>query len=445
MNEVSQPGSSQPGLRRQLGRWDLTAVGVNQVIGTAIFLLPSTVAALIGGWSWIAYVLAGLASLLVALCIAEVGSRFESTGGPYLYARAAFGKFAAFEVNWMQWITRVCGHASVVNAIALSLGFYWPSMAVGFGRCSVIIGLTLTLTAINLIGVRQSAWALNILTLSKLVPLGVFIAVGIFFIDFGQMGSLEPVTWEEASTAALLLIFTFGGYEVVPVPAGEASDPRRHIPFALVMTIVVTTIVMTLAQVVSMGTLPNLAESETPLADASKSFMGAAGALLISIGSVLSMTGNNAGQFLTGPRMLFAFAENGDLPGWFGRIHPISRTPANAILFHTVVALTLALSSSFVVMAIVSAVARLVTYLGCCTATLVLRSRRYDGIVNPPTFSIPLGPLIPILAILISMSILVGASKAQILGGLAALAAGAGLFLLNHRLRGQSGHNATGS
>ena len=232
-------------------------------------------------------------------------------------------------------------------------------------------------------------------------------------------------------TAALLMIFVFGGYDVVPVPAGEASNPRRHIPFALVMTIAVVTVVMTLTQLVAAGTLPNLASSKTPLADAASLFMGGAGALLIGIGSVISMTGNNAGQILTGSRMLFALAENGQLPGWFGRIHPRFRTPANAILFSASVALVLALTGSFVKLAVVSAVARLVTYTGACASTLILRGQRFEGQVKRPTFVIPMGPVVPIVAVLISVAILFGATREQILGGSLALAAGAFLFAIN--------------
>jgi APA family basic amino acid/polyamine antiporter len=418
-------------LRRELGRWDLTAIGVNQVIGGAIFLMPSQVAAQLGAWSAVAFVAAGLASLLVALCFAEVGSRFEGTGGPYLYTSAAFGRFAGFEVGFMQWFTRVASHSSIVNGLALALGFYWPAAAAGWGRSAVIIGLTVLLTAINVVGIRQSAWAVNVLTIGKLLPLAVFIGVGSFFFNPAHLGSWGPVTWQQMGTAALLMIFVFGGYDVVPVPAGEASNPRRHIPFALVMTIAIVTVVMTLTQFVAAGTLPYLASSKTPLADAASLFMGGAGALLIGIGSVISMTGNNAGQILTGSRMLFALAENGQLPGWFGRIHSRFRTPANAILFSASVALVLALTGSFVKLAVVSAVARLVTYTGACASTMILRGQRFEGQVKGPTFVIPMGPVVPILAVLISVAILFGATREQILGGSLALAAGAFLFAIN--------------
>ena len=166
-------------LRRELGKWDLTAIGINQVIGSAVFILPSQVAAQVGSWSPIAFLAIGFASLLVALCFAEVGSRFEGTGGPYLYTRAAFGRFVAFEVGWMQWFTRVTSQAAIVNAIALALGFYWPVMTSGVGRASMIAAVTLALGWINLRGIRQSAFVINLLTIAKLVPLALFIVVGL--------------------------------------------------------------------------------------------------------------------------------------------------------------------------------------------------------------------------------------------------------------------------
>src|SRR4051812_1646196 len=328
-------------LKRALGRWDLTAIGVNQVIGGAIFLTGSQVAAQIGAWSPIGFLLMGLASLTIALCFAEVGSRFEGTGGPYLYTRAAFGRFAAFEVGWMQWFTRASSQASVMAGIAVALGYYWPAMTNGWPRAALLVGVTGALTIVNVRGIKQSAWLVNALTIGKLIPLALFIAAGLFLGDTLRLASLPPVSFHEVSTAALLLIFVYGGFDVVPVPAGEAVDPRRDVPFALVMTIVSVTIVMTVAQFVAQGVLPDLAKHATPIADASAVLLGAAGALVIGIGSVVSMTGNNAGQVLSGSRMLFALAEHGELPAFFARIHPRYRTPANAVLFTSAVALAL--------------------------------------------------------------------------------------------------------
>ena len=430
-----RPLTPQPALRRELGRWDLTAIGVNQVIGGAIFLMPADVARQVGNWAPAALLIIGLASLAVALCFAEVGSRFEGTGGPYLYTRAAFGRFVAFEVGWMQWFTRATSQASVANGIALALGFYFPLMTAGVGRASMLAALTLGLLWVNVRGIRQSAWVVNALTVGKLVPLFVFILAGLFFIEPRRFAELPPITVEQASTAALLLIFTFGGYDVIGVPAGEATNPRQHIPFAFVTTILLVTTVFVLAQVVSMSVLTDVTGSRTPMADAAALMFGAAGALMISVGSVVSMTGNNAGQVLTGSRMLYALAENGELPRWFGRVHAEYRTPANSVIFTSLVALVLMLSGSFVFLAAVSAVARLITYTGACAAMLALRRRRFAEVVQPPTFVVPGGPVIPFLAIGSSMLILVMANRQQLFAGVAALAAGAVLFLLNDRFR----------
>jgi amino acid transporter len=427
--------AAHPTLRRELGKWDLTAIGINQTIGSAIFFLPSQVAAQIGTWSSVAFVATGFASLLVALCFAEVGSRFEGTGGPYLYTRAAFGRFVGFQVGWMQWVTRMTSQAGIVNAIALALGFYWPTITGGLGRVALISGITLTLGWINLRGIRPSAFVVNLLTIGKLVPLAFFIIVGVWFIDPGRIVPGGDVTLSQVSTAALLLIFAFGGYDVIGVPAGEATNPRRHLPFAFVMTIVAVTAIITAADIVAMGTLPNLVSSRTPLADASMLMVGAAGAFLINAGSVVSMTGNNFGGVLTGSRMLFALAENGELPRFFEKIHPRYRTPSNAVIFSTLVALGLALSGSFVLLAVASAVARLITYTGACGATLRLRHPRFRDVVSRATFVVPFGPLVPLAAIAVSLLILAGATRAQLLGGAAGLAAGAVLFIANDRLR----------
>ncbi|MGD9902371.1 MAG: APC family permease [Vicinamibacterales bacterium] len=426
---------SEPTLRRTLGRWDLTAIGVNQVIGAAIFLLPADVARIAGSWATLMFVGIGLTSLLVALCFAEVGSRFESTGGPIGPARVAFGRFVGFEVGWMLWFSRVSSGASVVNGLALALAFYWPWLATGLPRALVILVVIGGLTWVNVRGIRQSSWLVNAFTIGKLLPLAIFVVVGVWAADFGRALPSGPLTLADAGTAALLLIFAYGGYEVTGVPAGEAANPRRDVPFAFVATILVVTTVMTLAAAVAAGLLPDLTATRTPIADASALLMGAAGGLLISLGSVVSTTGNNMGQLLSGSRSVYALAEHGDLPPLFARVHPVYRTPHVAIWFTTIVLVALALTGSFVFLAAVSAVARLVIYLSTCVATLWLRRPAMSDAVAPATFTVPFGPVIPLAACGVTLSILAGATGQQLLAGLAALAVGAGLYAVATRGR----------
>ena len=419
-----------PGLRRELGRWDLTAIGVNQVIGGALFAQPSLYAASVGGWSPWLVAAVGLASLLVALSFAEVSSRFDATGGPYLYTRSAFGRFAAFEVGWMLWFTRTVSWAAVINVLATALAFYLPSLTGGWRRAGFIAVIIAVIAGINIRGIRHSSLVLNVLTIGKLLPLLAFIVVGSFFIDPALLVPQHSPSLSELSATGFLLIFAFGGYEVIPIPAGEARDPKRAVPFALIMTILIVTTVMTLVQVVALGTLPGLAGSKTPLADAATIFMGGTGAALLTLGAVLATTGNNIGSALSGSRNLFALAEQGDLPRFFGWVHPQFRTPVNAILVTSAVSLVLAVSGRYSDLALVSAISRLLVYVATCAATIRLRSDEFVGRVKAATFVVPFGPLIPGAAIVLALSMIAGARREQLTAGVIALIVGSFLYLI---------------
>jgi amino acid transporter len=409
-----------------MGKWDLTAIGVNQVIGGGIFSLPAVLALHLGGWSWVGVSLVGLLAMAVALNFAEAGSRFDSTGGPYLYTRAAFGRFVSFEVGWMAWFTRVASWASVVNVLVNALGFYWPVLRTGYPRGILISVVILSIMTLNVIGIRQSSIVVNAFTIGKLTPLVLFIILGLPHIsaDALQFGAAPGFT--EMSTAALLLIFALGGYEVIPVPAGEATNPKRDVPFAMIATIIIVVIVMTLAQMVALGTLPGLAASgtNTPLADAALVFIGGWGALMMTIGASVSVAGNNVGAALSGSRSLFALAEQGDIPRFFARIHPRFRTPDVAIVVTCLVTLVLAVSGSFAKLAVVSAVARLLVYAGTCASVLAMRRK------SRAPFTIPWGPIVPGVALLVCIGILSRTPLAQLQGGGIALAAGAVLYLI---------------
>jgi amino acid transporter len=296
-------------------------------------------------------------------------------------------------------------------------------------RAALITAVIVVITIINIRGVKQSAYVVNFLTVAKLTPLAVFVLLGLPHIAGDALQPGAPVSLAQLSATALLLIFAYGGYEVIPVPAGEARDPKRAVPFAMIATIAIVAVVMTLVQIVALGTLPTLAQSKTPLADASAVFIGAWGALLMTAGAAISMTGNNVGQALSGSRNLFALAEQGDLPAFFGHVHPKYRTPDYAILFISACALTMALLSDFRTLAAVSALARLIVYFGTCSSVLALRRQ------GPAPFTIPLGPVIPIVAAVISVALLYGATELQFKVGAAFLVAGGALYVLARRRR----------
>ena len=405
----------------------LTAIAVNGVIGSGIFALPSTVAAQVGTSSPVAYVVAALLTALIAACFAEAGSMFERAGGPYLYAREAFGGFIGFEVGWMFLLTRLAGAAAISNAFASYLGYFWPPLASGAGCVAAITLLVAGLAWINLAGIRYGSRVVNVLTIAKLVPLLLFISVGLFFVDGGRYELIALPEMSGLQQAALALIFAFGGFENASIPTEEARDPRQNLPVALLIAIALTTILYILIQIVAQGTLEGIAGNRTPLASAGREFLGPAGGAIIAAGAVLSTSGSYSALGLVGPRILYAFAEGGQLPAALARVHPRYRTPHVAVIIFAVVAWAAALYENFAALAMVSAIARLLFSAATCLAVPVLRRKLPDA---PRKFKLPLGPAIPILAAILSVWLLTGMSRSQSIAGAAALLAGAVFYFI---------------
>src|SRR3982750_334411 len=159
------------GLRRVIQRWDLVAITINGIIGAGIFGLPSKVYSLIGTYSLIAFVACALVVALIILCFAEVGSRFENTGGPYLYAREAFGPAVGFEIGWLMWLARLTAFAANCNLMVNYLAYFWSPATSSFWKPTIIVAVVITLTFVNLLGVRQAAIVGNAFTVGKLIPI----------------------------------------------------------------------------------------------------------------------------------------------------------------------------------------------------------------------------------------------------------------------------------
>jgi amino acid transporter len=410
---------------RDLRKWDLVALVVNSVIGAGIFGLPSRVFALAGTYSLIAYIAAAFAVLLIVLCFAEVSSRFSQTGGPYLYARASFGPFIGFQVGWLLWFGRVTSIASLANLFTGYASFFTPAAATEPWRSILIFVLLFPLTVTNVLGVRASKTFTNIITVAKVTPLCVFALAGLFFVD-PQRYSFDSPSYGSFSQAALLLVFTFTGFEAVTVPTGEMRDPRRHLPFALLVGIIFVGSLYILVQTVSIGTLPGLASSQRPLADASRLFLGPAGALMIAIGALVSITGTQNASLFATPRLLFAMADNGELPRALASTNARYRTPAMAIIVTAVVSIALAIFSTFISALTISTVVRLIAYAITCVAVPLLRRNRE---APPPAFVAPAGPVIAAVAVALSLWLLSNSPTTEMRMSILAVAIGWLIYL----------------
>ena len=407
-------------LIRGLGRWDLVAITINSIIGAGIFGLPSKVAALIGSYSLLAFILCAFIIAFIVLCFAEVSSRFQSTGGMYLYAKSAFGSVIGFEVGWLAWIVRIVTFAANCNLMMAYIGFFVPGANEGTLRISLILVVVLGFTAVNFLGIRQSAILTNVFTVGKLLPLLVFAAVGMFFIQPQNFHFDTFPGYGQFAPAILLTIYAFVGFENSVVPAGESKDPERNIPFAILVGMLIVATLYIVIQTVSIGTLPEIAKSERPLADAALVFLGSYGAAFITLGAIISILGNLNTGFLVGSRMPFAMSEQGELPNAVGRTHERFRTPHISIIITATAILVFTIQSSFVTALTISTITRLLVYAATCGALPVFRMRE-DA--PKAAFTAPYGIAAAVLSLLLIVWLLTNVDYAK--EGLAVIIAAA--------------------
>jgi len=417
-------------MRRAVSRWEIVGFSVNDVIGSGVYLLPAAAAAILGAASVGAVVIAGFAVLLLVLCFAEAASYFDRPGSAYVYTREAFGELIGFEVGWMTWLARVASVSSLTVGFARALGYLWPAANVGLGRGLAIVLPVLALTWINIIGVKSGVRTAVFLAISKTLPLLLFVFVGIFYVSTSLATSVAAKPGSGTlGDAVLLLLFAYAGFENTAAPAGEFKNPRRDVPFALIVQIAIVTLIYSGVQWVALGTLPGVVNAQTPLADAAARFMGSWGGLLMTVGGVISILGTNSNTVLSGPRYLFALAQDGFGPRFLSTLHPRYRTPAAAILLQTAIALPLAFTGSFEALATLSAVARLATYFGTALAVPVLRRK----LPRQGAVRLPGGPLIPIAAALLCLVFAASAKKENLIAGAIALAVGGVIYMLRRR------------
>lgn len=387
-------------LVRAIGRWGLTALMVNAIIGSGIFGLPSIVTHLLGRFGPWAYLAAAVGIGVVAACFAEVSSQFSEAGGPYLYARVAYGQFAGIQIAWLAWLVRLTSGAANANIFVEYLGGFVPSAQGRLGRGVVLLLLIGGLAAINTIGVKAGANVSSLLAAAKIIPLMIFIVAGLVLLRHTGavpetvVASAIPGLKEWLGTV-LLIIFALSGFEAALIPMGEARDVRHDAPFALFLSLIICAGIYMLIQVVVLRALGLNPSGDRPLAEAARVFLGHGGAALMQAGALLSVYGNLSAMMLNVPRLTYALAERGDFPSIFGAVSRKFRTPYVSIAAFALVMFFLALWGTFRGNAVISAVARLFTYGVVCGAVITLRRKQ----PNANAFRLPAGPLVSGLAL----------------------------------------------
>ena len=419
-------------LNREIGQLGFAAIALNGVIGAGIFALPAIAAAKSGTFSPWLFLICAVQIMTVVLSFARAASFFRDTGGPIQYAGLAFGSFAGFQTGWLTYIGRLAAIGANISLMVTYAGWFWAPLASGLGHKLAVTVTFILLAVFNIIGVRQSMNVVFLFSALKLVPLFLLILLGLSHIQPEILIHIElPVTGSLGETI-LILLYAFVGFESAVVPAGEARNPRKDIPRAITITVLTITAVYFLIQLISVSVLPELANSKTPLADVATVLMGATGAALLTFGAVFSIGGNCSASMLSAPRMTYALAKMGSLPAWFGKVNPRTRTPFNSIIFYAVLGLVLALSGSFVWLAVVSTLARLLSYILGVAALPVLEKRieKTEG-----QFQLRGGYLVPAIALLLCLWLITFASITTWLTTAAFFVLGSVLYLASAKNR----------
>ena len=427
--DSASPNPPRRDLLRAIGRWSLVALAINSIIGSGIFGLPATVAGLIGSSSPYAVLAAGAGMSVIIGCFAEVASRFQQAGGPYLYARVAFGRLMGIQTAWMLWLGQVAAPAANANLFVIYLGEFFPHAKDPLPRALILTALVCILTVINIRGVRAGAQVSNFFTAAKLVPLFAVIVLGMFALHNRQWSGIHAPTSSPGTgqwlKAILLLVFAYGGWETALAPMSEAKNPRRDAPFALFTALLACTVIYALIQWVVVGVLPDPAHSSRPLADVARLAVGPVGAALVAIGALISFYGYLSAKILAMPRVPFALAEQGDFPKAFAAVHRRFHTPYVSISVFAFLVWGFALIGEFKWNVTLSAVARLLYYGVGCAALPVLRRKRPEG--ADAFFHLPGGNIFAVLGLILCGVLVIQVDFGQSL----ILAATVGFALVN--------------
>ncbi len=379
----SPTAARDAGLVKGIGPWALTGAFVGILVGSGIFNIPAPMAAAVGPLAPLAYLACGLAVGAVLLCFAEAASRVPTSGGVAGFIGAAFGPYWGFLIGVLNWAAAVTAAGGIAAAIADVLGTVFPVFAAGPGRALALIAWLGALALLNIAGVGIAARVVAIATSIKLLPIALFIGVGLWFIEPANLVLPAAAGNTDVGRASILGIFLYTGIEASMAVSGEVRDPSRNIPRAILASILGYALLCITVQLVAQGLLgPALPGSVAPLADGMAQVAPPLRLVLVA-GAVISMAGWTASDALSSPRMLFAQARDGFLPAALGRLHPRTATPWVASLVHAAIAAALAVSGSFAGLAIVATLIVIIVYVAGCAAAVVLR-RRDIALAGPP-------------------------------------------------------------
>ncbi|MDO5294423.1 MAG: APC family permease [bacterium] len=414
--------------KKKFGLFSIVLLGINSIIGSGIFLMPGKAYVLMGTQSLWVYLFITLLAGSMALCFAEAAGYFKSNGAAYVYVKEAFGNLPGFEVGVMKYLVQIVAWATMAVGFVTALSAIWPAAGTGMTKNIIICVLLIGLGIVNYIGVDLTKHINNIATVGKMIPLVLFIAVGIFFIKGGNYssGSVAGITVGKFSETAILVFYAFTGFEAIATASEDMENPKKNIPLAILIAFCTVSIVYFMIQFVSIGILGStLGATSTPVVEAmSHTILGSAGSAIVTAGTLISIGGINIAQSFYAPRGLSALGETHMLPNIVCKTSKRG-TPGIAIIISVAIALPVALSGSFTTLAAISVITRFTQYIPTCLSILVFRKRGMES-----AFKVPFGPVIPVLATIVSLWLLYNADRMKLVIGLCVMVAGIPLYYL---------------
>jgi amino acid transporter len=414
---------------RVVGKLGATLMSVNGMIGAGIFALPALLYEEVGNfapWMFLVFGILFSAGILVS---ARLSNMFRSSGGPQLWAQAAFGPFIGFQVGWIMVLTMAAGRAATLYVLVSYLAVIFPVFHESAWRVAALAILLLAMTWLTISGMRNSIGGLAVGTVLKVTPILLLCLVA--FASGGIATEFIMPQFGAFESLALLVYFAYSGANSSAYSAGEFKNPRRDLPITMLASLAVIMIFYMAVQwaYIAAGAPQSLGDA-TPLSAAAGAVMGEGGALLLSVAAIFSIATNCLSFYIAGPRVAYAMADRGLLPEMFAYVSPRFKTPARAILlFSTIVAVMLA-SGAFVFLATVTSLGAQGVTLVYISAFVLLMRRKHGG--QGRALALYWWPVIFVAAFFALFSIAQAPAKAfLLLAGL--LVVGTALYFLERR------------
>jgi len=378
-------------LKRDLNLFDAASIGIGAIIGAGIFVVLGIAIGYAGPAIIISMIIAGIVASFTAFSFAELGSAIPKEGGVYEYAHEMISPSVGFIVGCL-WV-----FAQIVAGTAISLGFasYFVAVFPSFSIKIVAVSIALLLTGLNLVGIKKSAAVNNVLVLTKIVILCLFIGIGIFHIDSRNYMQFAPNGSFGILQGAAFIFFAYLGFGRIATLGGEVKNPKRTLPLSILFALAICVILYILTGIVATGLQDYriLAESGSPIADAAKVMENFTIVAIISFGALIATASVLLTNLIGLSRVSFAMARNGQLPQSIAKVHSRFGTPYISILAMGALTAALAFFLDLKQTAAITSFSILSTHVALNYSAIRLRKK----IPNLKTFKAPLYPVIPLL------------------------------------------------